>query len=291
MENRRGRQKGNHFSGRYPAIEGVYVPFMHGSDFRVQSGNELSATVRRRIIKNLDDAPYPDHPVVPYASIIHDRVNIEVSRGCSMGCRFCQAGMIYRPVRERSPEKVLELTEKSLKNTGYEEAAFTSLSAGDYSCLLQVVREFNKRFSKDRVALSLPSLRVASINRALLREIRTVRKTGFTIAPEAGTERLRKVINKDFTGADYERALNTLFEEGWLNLKLYFMIGLPTETDEDIEGIHSNGASGHQDRKAVYEKVCQYNSQVFPRLFPSLTRRFNGTGKALLMSLKGKRDI
>jgi radical SAM family uncharacterized protein/radical SAM-linked protein len=219
------------------AIEGVYVPFMHGSDFRVQSGNELSPTVRRRIVKNLDDAPYPDHPVVPYASIIHDRVNIEVSRGCSMGCRFCQAGVIYRPVRERSREKVLELTEESLKNTGYEEAAFTSLSAGDYSCLLQVVREFNRRFSKDRVALSLPSLRVASINRDLLREIRTVRKTGFTIAPEAGTGRLRKVINKDFTGADYERALTTLFEEGWLNLKLYFMIGLPTETDEDIEGI------------------------------------------------------
>jgi len=219
------------------AIEGVYVPFMHGSDLGVQPGNELPATIRRRIIKNLDDAPFPDHPVVPYASIVHDRVNIEVSRGCSMGCRFCQAGMIYRPVRERSPEKVLDLTEKSLKNTGYEEAAFTSLSAGDYSCLLQVVREFNKRFSKDRVALSLPSLRVASINRALLREIRTVRKTGFTIAPEAGTERLRKVINKDFTGADYEQALNTLFEEGWLNLKLYFMIGLPTETDEDIGGI------------------------------------------------------
>jgi radical SAM family uncharacterized protein/radical SAM-linked protein len=219
------------------AIEGVYVPSVHGSDSSVRSGNKLPAAIRRRIVRNLDDAPFPDHPVVPYTSIVHDRVNIEVSRGCSMGCRFCQAGMIYRPVRERSSEKVLELIEKSLKNTGYEEAAFTSLSAGDYSCLLQVVREFNRKFAKSRVALSLPSLRVASINRDLLREIRSVRKTGFTIAPEAGTERLRKVINKDFTLADYEHALNTLFEEGWLNLKLYFMIGLPTETDEDIEGI------------------------------------------------------
>jgi len=219
------------------AIEGVYVPSVHGSDSKVQSGSDFPATIRRRLVKNLNDAPFPDRPVVPYASIVHDRVNIEVSRGCSMGCRFCQAGIIYRPVRERSPEKVLELTERSLKNTGYEEAAFTSLSAGDYSCLLQVAREFNRRFAKNRIALSLPSLRVAAINRELLKQIRTVRKTGFTIAPEAGTERLRKVINKDFTGADYERALNTLFEEGWLNLKLYFMIGLPTETDEDIEGI------------------------------------------------------
>jgi len=246
------------------SIEGVYVPFLHDSDFRVHSGSERSLMVKRRIVKNLDDAPYPDHPVVPYASIIHDRVNIEVSRGCSMGCRFCQAGMIYRPVRERSPEKVLKLTEESLKNTGYEEAAFTSLSAGDYSCLLRVVREFNRRFSKDRVALSLPSLRVASINRDLLREIRTVRKTGFTIAPEAGTERLRKVINKDFTGADYERALNTLFEEGWLNLKLYFMIGLPTETDEDIGGILQMAVQAVKTAKRFMKRFVNITVGVSP---------------------------
>ena len=226
-------------------IEGIYVPFVHfnpptpplekgGKGGFEKSGN---GEVKRRFIESLDTAPYPDKPIVPYTSIVHDRVNIEVSRGCPMGCRFCQAGMIYRPVRERSPEKALEIAENSLNNTGYEEVAFTSLSAGDYSCLLHIVKEFNKRFAKNKIALSLPSLRVASINHDLLKEISAVRKTGFTIAPEAGTDRLRRVINKDFTEEDYEHALKTLFEEGWHNLKLYFMIGLPTERDEDIEAI------------------------------------------------------
>jgi radical SAM family uncharacterized protein/radical SAM-linked protein len=228
-------------------IEGMYVPFVHSPKFRVQSSIVTlpsppltkggNGRVKRRIIQSLDNAPYPDNPIVPYTSIIHDRVNIEVSRGCPMGCRFCQAGMTYRPVRERSPEKVLEIAENSLKNTGYGEVSFTSLSAGDYSYLLQVAREFNKRFAKNKIALSLPSLRVASINHGLLKEIRTVRKTGFTIAPEAGTDRLRRVINKDFKEEDFEQALKTIFEEGWHNLKLYFMIGLPTETEEDIEAI------------------------------------------------------
>lgn len=220
-------------------IWGMYVPSVKRSACSVQRVAKDSGVVKikKRFIESLDDAPYPDKPIVPFTSIVHDRINIEVSRGCSMGCRFCQAGMIYRPVRERNPEKVLEIAENSLRNTGYEEVAFTSLSAGDYTCLLQIVREFNKRFSKDKIALSLPSLRVASINHDLLKEISTVRKTGFTIAPETGSERLRRVINKDFSEEDYEQALKTLFEEGWHNLKLYFMIGLPTEEEEDIEAI------------------------------------------------------
>lgn len=212
-------------------IEGMCVPSVQSSEF------SNSSLIKRRFIKSLNDVPYPDNPIVPYTSIVHDRINIEVSRGCSRGCRFCQAGMIYRPVRERRPEKVLKLARSSLKNTGYEEVSFTSLSAGDYSCLLQVVKEFNKRFSKDKIALSLPSLRVGSVNSELLREISSIRKTGFTIAPEAGTERLRKVINKDFSEEEYESAVKVLFEQGWRNLKLYFMIGLPTEDDEDMEGI------------------------------------------------------
>lgn len=242
-------------------IEGVYVPAVHNSS---SSTTHPASFIRRRFIKSLDASPYPDQPIVPYTSIVHDRVNIEVSRGCSMGCRFCQAGIIYRPVRERSASKALELAEKSLRNTGYEEVAFTSLSAGDYSCLLQVVREFNGRFEKEKIALSLPSLRVASINSDLLKEIRSVRKTGFTIAPEAGTDRLRSVINKDFTEEDYDRSLKTLFEEGWLNLKLYFMIGLPTETMEDIEAIPKMAMKALKTAKQYTKRFVNINIGISP---------------------------
>jgi radical SAM-linked protein len=207
-------------------IEGIFVPSF---------GKKRK--IKRRIIPSLENAPFPVNPVVPFASIIHDRVNIEISRGCSMGCRFCQAGMAYRPVRERSPERILDLAEQSLKNTGYESISFTSLSSGDYSCLPLLLKEFNRRFSHKRIGISLPSLRVATVNSGMLREIREVRKTGFTIAPEAGTERLRSVINKDFSEETYVSALETLFKEGWHNLKLYFMTGLPTETHEDIAAI------------------------------------------------------
>lgn len=210
------------------SIDGMYVPLMHGVDSR---------RVRRRTVSSLDAAPYPLSPVVPFTPLVHDRINIELSRGCSMGCRFCQAGMIYRPLRERSPERVIEIAEAAVRNTGYEEIALTSLSAGDYSYLLYLVRELNKRFSHRKIALSLPSLRVAAVNQDVLKEIKTVRRTGFTIAPEAATARLRAAINKDFGEDDYERALNALFAEGWENLKLYFMVGLPTETDEDIQAI------------------------------------------------------
>jgi radical SAM family uncharacterized protein/radical SAM-linked protein len=207
-------------------IEGVYVP-----DFSKEK------PVNRRIIESLEDAPSPDSPVLPFMNIVHDRINIEISRGCTMGCRFCQAGMTYRPVRERSPEKILEIAEASLKNTGYDALTFTSLSSGDYSCLNYLMKEFNRKFYNRRISLSLPSLRVGSVNREMLEEIKVVRKSGFTIAPEAGTDRLRAVINKDFTEETYINALETLFSSGWHNLKLYFMTGLPTETEEDIEAI------------------------------------------------------
>ncbi|MFN3739590.1 MAG: TIGR03936 family radical SAM-associated protein [Thermodesulfovibrionales bacterium] len=204
-------------------IPGFYVP-------------GISSSVKRVIVEDLDRSPYPVRPVVAHQAV-HDRLNIEISRGCPMGCRFCQAGMIYRPVRERSVDKIIEIAQRSLSFTGFEEVSFTSLSAGDYSKLSVLFQKFINRFSSSHIALSLPSVRVGAINRQILQAIKSERKTGFTIAPEAGTERLRCIINKDFNDEDYERALTLLFEEGWLNLKLYFMIGLPGERDEDLDGI------------------------------------------------------
>ncbi len=209
-------------------LQGVYVPIVHTG-----SGQKI----KKRIVADLGKAPFPDSPVVPFAPIVHDRIPIEISRGCTRGCRFCQAGMIHRPQRERSLEKVLSLAKQSILNTGYEEISFTSLSTGDYSNLVPLLRGFNDLCSNYPVAISLPSLRVGSISREVLKEIKSIRKTGFTIAPEAGTKRLRDIINKDFTDEEYEETLEKLFSEDWQNIKLYFMIGLPTETQEDINGI------------------------------------------------------
>ncbi|GAB4487240.1 MAG: TIGR03960 family B12-binding radical SAM protein [Thermodesulfovibrionales bacterium] len=207
-------------------IAGVFVPAIG-----------TAAPVTRRYIGSLENAPYPESPVVPYAGIIHDRVNIEISRGCTMGCRFCQAGMIYRPVRERSPGRIMEIAEKTVRSTGYDAVSFTSLSSGDYSCLSPLMAAFNRKFRGERVALSLPSLRVASVTAEMLDELQATRKSGFTMAPEAGTDRLRAVINKDFTEEMYVQALHHLFRAGWQTVKLYFMSGLPTETDEDLAAI------------------------------------------------------
>ncbi|MEW6053467.1 MAG: TIGR03960 family B12-binding radical SAM protein [Nitrospirota bacterium] len=272
-------------------IEGVFVPLVHctaDTHHNTALSDSLPLNIRRRILGSLDDAPYPDAPIVPFAPIVHDRINIEIARGCSMGCRFCQAGMIYRPVRERSPEKALELAGRSLKNTGYEEVSFTSLSAGDYRCLLPLVTAFNKRFARDRIALSLPSLRVASLNSDLLKEIRSVRKTGFTIAPEAGTERLRRVINKDFSEKEYEQALLTLFEEGWLNLKLYFMIGLPTETDEDIEAIPGMAMKALKIAKKYTKRFVNITIGVSP-FAPKAHTPFQWRGQSAPEELKRKK--
>jgi radical SAM family uncharacterized protein/radical SAM-linked protein len=269
-------------------LEGIYVPLVHGSRFTVHPPATCPLPlIKRRFIESLDSSPYPESPIVPYTSIVHDRVNIEVSRGCTMGCRFCQAGMIYRPLRERSPENVLRIAENSLKNTGYEDVSFTSLSAGDYSCLLPLLKEFNSRFSDKRISLSLPSLRVAAVDRDILKEIKGVRKTGFTIAPEAGTERLRNVINKDFTEEDYERSLHALFEEGWQNLKLYFMVGLPTETDEDIQAIPEMIMKALRIAKSHTGRHVKINVGVSP-FVPKPHTPFQWHGQENIESIKRK---
>jgi radical SAM family uncharacterized protein len=227
------------------AIPGVYVPLFCEADYQedgtlksFKSKDEAAALpVRKRVVLNLDGAVYPEKIPVPFTDIVHDRIMLEVMRGCTRGCRFCQAGMLYRPVRERSAETLFTLAEKLVDATGYEEMSLSSLSTGDYTQLNELVRGLNQRFAEKRVSLSLPSLRIDGHLQETLSDTAKVKKSGLTFAPEAGTQRLRDVINKGVTEEDLLRTATEAFSQGYSQIKLYFMMGLPTETDEDLLGI------------------------------------------------------
>ncbi len=227
------------------SIQGVYVPALYDVTYN-QDGTiasfapncpEAPEKVLKAIITDLDSAYYPEKIPVPYTEIIHDRIMLEIMRGCTRGCRFCEAGMLYRPVRERSLEHLVELAEKLEASTGYEEMSLSSLSSGDYTCLAELIRELMKRLNEKRVSISLPSLRIDSVLKESLEETQKTRKTSLTFAPEAGTQRLRDVINKGVTEADLMEKVNDAFQGGWSSVKLYFMMGLPTETYADLDGI------------------------------------------------------
>jgi radical SAM family uncharacterized protein/radical SAM-linked protein len=232
------------------SIPGVYVPSLYDTVEDPDTGMWVVAPpkdprvpfpVRRALVDDLNRYPFPSGGPVPAAEAVFDRVSIEIARGCTEGCRFCQAGMIYRPVRERDPEQVIDAVTRSLRESGYDEVALTSLSTADYSCVSPLVREVMKRLEKEKVSLSVSSLRAYGLNEELLDEIQKVRATGLTFAPEAGTQRMRDVVNKNVTEAQLMQTAERVFSRGWQKMKLYFMIGLPTERDEDVRGIVETG--------------------------------------------------
>jgi radical SAM family uncharacterized protein/radical SAM-linked protein len=250
---------------KWSTIEGVYIPSFFKPKFVPSNGYKLQMVepqfsdypkATRATMEDLDQAPFPDNPIVPYGKPVHDRLRLEVARGCTRGCRFCQAGMIYRPVRERSMNALTSLCETCLASTGYEDISLLSLSTGDYGCIIPLMESLMANCQSNHIALSLPSLRAETLSPRLMKIIKRVRKTGFTIAVEAGSQRLRDVINKNITDQDIILAVTNAFHLGWQVIKLYFMIGLPTETADDLQAIvelvnqlrkieKPNGRKGH----------------------------------------------
>ena len=227
-------------------IPGIYVPSLYEVSYNddgtiravtPRPGSGAPQIVKKALVNDLDSATYPEKLIVPYGEIIHNRIMLEIFRGCTRGCRFCQAGMIYRPIRERSIEHLMQLADNLVSSTGYDEISLMSLSSGDYSCLPELAHQMVERFAAKRVRISLPSQRIDTVLTDTLKETQKVKKTALTLAPEAGTQRLRDVINKGVTEADLIRSVTDAFEQGWSAVKLYFMLGLPTETDEDVLGI------------------------------------------------------
>jgi radical SAM family uncharacterized protein/radical SAM-linked protein len=231
---------------KWSEIEGVYIPSFFSVNDIPSNGDHLQETepiyadypkATRATVADLDHAPFPDKPIVPFGKPVHDRLRLEVARGCTRGCRFCQAGMIYRPVRERSMNQLVRLCDQSLAATGYDDISLLSLSTGDYGCIIPLMENLMIDCESKHIALSLPSLRAETLSPQLMRIIKKVRKTGFTIAVEAGSQRLREVINKNITEEDIIAAVTNAFDLGWQVIKLYFMVGLPTETTDDLNAI------------------------------------------------------
>ncbi len=233
------------FLERAAQIEGLYVPLFYDAAYN-EDGTLKSftpnnpyapASVKKQVVMNVTDCPYPMKPVVPFIKATQDRVVLEIQRGCIRGCRFCQAGMIYRPTRERDVEKLKEYARAMLKNTGHEEISLSSLSSSDYSALKELVTFLISEFKDKGINISLPSLRIDAFSLDVMSQVQDIRKSSLTFAPEAGSQRMRNVINKGLTEEDILTGAGQAFEGGWNKVKLYFMLGLPTETEEDMREI------------------------------------------------------
>ncbi|MEG0297103.1 MAG: TIGR03960 family B12-binding radical SAM protein [Clostridium sp.] len=241
----KGKGKKSEFLREIAKIQGIYVPSLYDVTYNEDGTikeftpkfEDVPAVVQKRIVNNFDGAEFPLDMIVPYTEVVHDRIVLETFRGCTNGCRFCQAGMIYRPVREKTTETLLKQARDLVKATGYQEISLASLSTCDYSDIQNLIIKLIEEHSPQNVGVALPSIRVDAFSVDLIKEIQKVRKTGLTFAPEAGSQRMRDIINKGLTEEKILEAAKSAFESGWSSLKLYFMLGLPYETIEDAAGI------------------------------------------------------
>ncbi|MCI8804588.1 MAG: TIGR03960 family B12-binding radical SAM protein [Clostridiales bacterium] len=244
-ENKKNGGTKKEFLERALRVEGIYVPCFYDVTYKDNgqiktfkpNHKDAPRKIRKVIVNDLDKSFYPEKQLVPLIEVVHDRVTMEVFRGCIRGCRFCQAGYVYRPVRERSAENLLDKADNLVKYSGHEEISLTSLSTGDYRDFKKLAEGLVDKFSRENINISLPSLRIDAFSLELMKKVQEVRKSSLTFAPEAGTQRLRDVINKGITEEEILNGCGLAFEGGWNRVKLYFMVGLPTETDDDLIGI------------------------------------------------------
>ena len=256
-----GKAKRVEFLKEASKIQGVYVPSLYEVTYHEDGtlasfkgiADDVPSTVKKRILPVFNEAFFPVNFLVPNIETVHDRAIVEIFRGCTRGCRFCQAGMLYRPIRERSVDNIMDIVDALVKSTGFEELSLASLSTLDYSKIEELVQRLVAKYEDQKIGISLPSLRLDSFSIDILTEIQKIRKTGLTFAPEAGTQRLRDVINKGVTEANLTETMEQVFSLGWNKVKLYFMMGLPTETYEDLDGINE-----------LAEKVC-YLHKITPK--------------------------